>query len=266
MTAPEFVAGGDHRDTGRKQQGGHDAAGGALSGCVDLRVVGLAFDTVVPGMIVVAAVGVVLCVVLVVLGVVTDQVTQSEPVVGRDEVHRGGCRTASMIEDIRGAGQSGSQFADTVGGAAPIVTHIVAEPVVPLAPVRAPASDLVAEGAQIPGLSDHHLVGQDGIGGDEFLELVRLIDVVLSISDDRGGEIESKSVNPHVSDPVAQRIQDELEHPRRGGVHGVAAAGDVVVVEPVVGEPIVGGMIDAPEAQRRAFVAAFAGVVVDHIE
>ena len=51
------------------------------------------------------------------------------------------------------------------------------------------------------------------------------------------------------------------------GVEAVAGAGEVLV-EPlvVVEQPVVGGVVDAAEVQRRAQVVALGGVVVDHVE
>ena len=50
-------------------------------------------------------------------------------------------------------------------------------------------------------------------------------------------------------------------------VEGIAAAGIVDVEAAVVGhEPVVGGIVDAPKAERRAEFVAFGRVVVDHIQ
>ncbi len=47
----------------------------------------------------------------------------------------------------------------------------------------------------------------------------------------------------------------------------IPAAREVVVVAGLVGEkPVIGGVVDAAEAQRRAEVIAFGGMVVDDIE
>ena len=50
------------------------------------------------------------------------------------------------------------------------------------------------------------------------------------------------------------------------GVDGVAAAGGVEIVAPVVGQYVVAGVVEAAEAQRRPELVALGGVVVDHVE
>ncbi|MNW11014.1 hypothetical protein D3C71_2083610 [compost metagenome] len=54
----------------------------------DLRVVGRAFDAVVPRQVVIAAVLIVFVVGFVVFVVIRHQIVERETVVGRDEVHR----------------------------------------------------------------------------------------------------------------------------------------------------------------------------------
>ncbi len=50
-------------------------------------------------------------------------------------------------------------------------------------------------------------------------------------------------------------------------VQGVAGPGVVDVAAGIVGvEPVVGGVVDAAEAERRALVVALGGVVVDHVQ
>ena len=50
-------------------------------------------------------------------------------------------------------------------------------------------------------------------------------------------------------------------------VQRVPGAGVVDVVALLVGQqPVVGGVVDALERQRRAALVAFGGVVVDHVE
>src|SRR5262245_38063814 len=52
-----------------------------------------------------------------------------------------------------------------------------------------------------------------------------------------------------------------------GEIERVSATREVVVVTGLIGEkPIVGGIVDAAEVERRAKVIAFRGMIVDHIE
>ncbi|MND26782.1 hypothetical protein D3C80_172380 [compost metagenome] len=75
LGAAEFVTGDDHRRALSQQQGGEKVAHLAQAQCADLGIVGGAFDPMVPGQVVIAAVFVVFVVVFVVLVVVRDQVT-----------------------------------------------------------------------------------------------------------------------------------------------------------------------------------------------
>ena len=71
----------------------------------------------------------------------------------------------------------------------------------------------------------------------------------------------------HLGHPVAQRVHDQLHRVRVAHVEGVAGAGVVHVVALVVlDEAVVGRVVDALEAQRRAEVVALGGVVVDDVE
>ena len=81
------------------------------------------------------------------------------------------------------------------------------------------------------------------------------------------GEIEAEAVDVKHLDPVAQRVHHHLQHARMGELQRVAGAGVVLVEARLVGdEPVVGGVVDAAIAQRRAEMIAFGGVVVDHVE
>ena len=80
-----------------------------------------------------------------------------------------------------------------------------------------------------------------------------------------GSEVEAEPVDVHLLRPVAQRVGDQRERAGVPQVEGVAAAG-VVLVEPTVSQPVVAVVVQAAPGQRRAVVAALAGVVVDHVE
>ena len=101
---------------------------------------------------------------------------------------------------------------------------------------------------------------------DEVEERRQLVDLV-ELAGQGGREVEAEAVDVHLGDPVAQRVHDELEHVRVAHEEAVAGArGVVVVVLGVVDEPVVRGVVDAPEAQRRPELVALGGVVVDDVE
>jgi hypothetical protein len=75
----------------------------------------------------------------------------------------------------------------------------------------------------------------------------------------RRGEVEPEAVDVHLGDPVAQRVHEQRQHLRDGGRRGCSrsrcsrCSGPVAAVEPVVA-----GVVDALERQRRAGVVALA--------
>ena len=229
-------------------------------------LVGLALDAEVHALVVVVAVVVVLAVRLVVLRLVADEVVEREAVVGGDEVDAG-VRLASGagIEVGRAAepiGELGRLAADPL----PEAAHAVAVLAVPLRPADREVADLVAAGTDVPRLGDQLHLADDRVLVDDVEEAAELVDVV-QLARQRRGEVEAEAVDVHLGDPVAQRVHDQLEHPRAGGVERVAGPGVVDVVAPGRRvEPVVGGVVDAAEAERRAEVVALAGVVVDDVE
>ena len=71
----------------------------------------------------------------------------------------------------------------------------------------------------------------------------------------------------HFGDPIAQAIGDELQRVRRAHEQRVSGACGVEVVSAVVvDQTIVGAVVDAFEAEGRATVVAFGGMVVHHVE
>ncbi len=266
LGASQFVTSGDHRDTGGEQQARHHVLDLAVTEVVDAGVGGFTLDATVPGAVVVRAVPVALTVVLVVLHVVRDQVTHGEAVVGGDEVHRRGGAPSVVVEDVGGARHPGGEGLDAADGAAPEVAEEVAELVIPLTPSRSPVADLVAEGADVPGLGDHLDAVEGRVGRDDLLELVHLVDVVVAVAHQGGGEVEAEAVDAHLAYPVTHRVDDHVEHPGVGGVDRVAAAGHVVVIALVGGQPVVALMVDATEAQCGPLVTALGGVVVDDVD
>ena len=81
-----------------------------------------------------------------------------------------------------------------------------------------------------------------------------------------GGEVEAEAVDTHVAGPVAQAVHHHLQNARVGEVQRVAGAGVVDVVPRLGRQPVVGGIVDALEAERRSELVALGGVIVDHVE
>ena len=94
-----FVAGRDHRDSAREQQGAHQVAHRFAALLLHKRIRWFALDAVVERVVVARAVAVAFAVGLIVLDVVTDQVVQGEAIVCGDEVH-GAQGSGSAIDHI----------------------------------------------------------------------------------------------------------------------------------------------------------------------
>ena len=150
--------------------------------------------------------------------------------------------------------------------ALPVVTDVIAEPIVPFGPAGTEAAELIPIGADVPGLGDQFHTGENGIGVDLLPQGVVMDEVVLAVTEQRGGQVETESVNAHVLRPVAEGIDDQLPDHGCGGVHRVSAPGHVVVVPQIIGEAVVARVVDAAHGERRALVPALRGVVVDDIE
>ena len=137
---------------------------------------------------------------------------------------------------------------------------------VPLRPQWRELADLVAALADVPGLGDELDPGDHRVLVHHVEERGQLVHVV-ERAGQRGGQVEPETVHVHLGDPVAQRVHQHLQHVRVAYVEGVAAAG-VVDITPLVvgGQPVVAGVVDAAEAQRRPGLVALGGVVVDHVE
>jgi hypothetical protein len=90
---------------------------------------------------------------------------------------------------------------------------------------------------------------------------------VRRVAADGRGEIETKPVDVHLLDPIAEALEGEGAHLRCGEVEGVAAAREVLVARRVVRpQPVVGGVVDASQAERRAGGATLGGVVQNDVE
>ena len=90
--------------------------------------------------------------------------------------------------------------------------------------------------------------------------------MVMLVPQQGGSQVETESVDAHLGHPVPQRIQHQPLDPGLAGVQRIPAAGDVVVVAVVFGEPVVAAVVDPAQAQGRALVAALPGVVIDDIQ
>ena len=231
LGAAELVAVQQHRDALAQQQRRDEVALRSGPGAQDLGVVGRALDAVVPGPVVGLAVVVVLAVGVVVLLVVRHEVAHREAVVGGDEVDAGDRAPPRVLVEVGGPGQPRGELAER-RLAAPEVADGVAVLAVPLGPLRREAADLVAAGADVPGLRDQLDLADDRVLLHELEEGRQPVDVV-ELAGQRGGEVEAEAVDVHLGHPVAQRVHQQLERVRVPDVERVPGAG-VVHVELLV--------------------------------
>ena len=71
----------------------------------------------------------------------------------------------------------------------------------------------------------------------------------------------------HFLDPVAHAIDDEIARSRVSDGNGVAGAGAIGVATQVGAvEPIVSGVVQAAQTQRRSVFVAFHGVIENNVE
>ncbi len=269
MGAPALVAGGEegHADGGEKS--GEQAALQARAALEDGGVVGGAFDAAVGAVVAAVAVAVVLAVRLVVLAGVADEVGESEAVVGGDEIDAAEGGALAPAVHVLAAAETLGETGGGAGAVRPETPHAVAVFAIELAPGFGEGADLVAVHAHdVPGLGDELHLGKDGILGGGGEELAVGVECVTPVAGDGDGEIEAEAVHMHFGDPVTEAVEDEAEGRGAGGVHGIAAAGDIDVAGAVLVKavPVVEAVVQAAEHERGAALVALGGVVVDDIE
>ena len=182
-----------------------------------------------------------------------------------DEVDARPGLAAAMREEI---GRSAKARRERLGGRlrAPEIAHRIAELVVPLGPAGREGADLVAAGAAIPRLGDQLHALQLGILHHRLHEAVVRVEAA-GLAREDGAEVEAEAVDVHLLDPVAQAVRDHLDDARMRKVEGVAGAGVVDVVALLVrDQAVVRAVVDALEGERRPFLVALGGVVVDHVD
>ena len=78
-------------------------------------------------------------------------------------------------------------------------------------------------------------------------------------------EVEAEAVDPHLRDPVPQRVHDQPQGNGMARVERVAAAGGVHVPTPGI-EVVVATVVQAAEAEHRAVGACLGGVVEHDVQ
>ena len=265
LRAAEFVTRNDHRNTKRQQERRDEVPLLPLAKLDDFGFITQAFRAAVPAQIGVRPVGVVLLVGAIMLTVVADKICECETVMGGHEI-QARCRSApAMTVHVARSRNPECQIAQTAFVTAPKFAHIVAELVVPFAPARRKASMPISVRAKIPRFSNQLHAGQNRVllnAGEER----RLGREFLLRSRQTDGEVEAKTVNMHVVDPIAQGIHDHLQDARMADIQRVAASRRVAITSLVLLETIIRGVVDPAKRKRRSKFVDFAGVIEDDVE
>ena len=219
--------------------------------CIDPVVVRRAFGAAVPTVVVVRAIAIFLAVRLVMFLVVAHEIAQREAVVSGDEIEARARAPAIVCVEIAAAGQSRGQLADRAAVAFPKAPHAVAILAVPLGPEHGKIADLIAVRPEIPRLGDELHLREHRVLVDDIEKRAEAIDLP-QLAGERAGEIEAEAIDVHFQHPIAQRIHDELQRARVRDVERIAASGEIDVARAVVGQPVVGGVIDAAQRKRWA--------------
>ena len=101
---------------------------------------------------------------------------------------------------------------------------------------------------------------------NDFKEGVQFVHAFVITRQGRS-QIESKSVDMHLENPIAQAVHHQLQRAWMQQVKGVARAGEIQIETRIIGlQSVISGIIDAAEAQRRPELIPFRGVIVNHVE
>ena len=150
----ELVSGNQHRRAKRQKQRCQHGAGTVIAVVPNGTVCGFAFLTGIPAPVGIRAVAVVFAVGLVMLMIVTDQITQAKTIMRRYKINAGPDITVVVIKDIAGTGNAAGKLADLIFVAFPKTADNIAVFVIPFRPARRESPDLITADADIPRLGN----------------------------------------------------------------------------------------------------------------
>ena len=266
LCAPHLVTHEHHRHPRGQHGHGEEVLHLSRPQPVDVGIFGRPFHSTVPASVVVGAVAIVLAVRLVVFPVVGNEVVQGEPVVTRHEVDALLGLALLVAVERRAADQAIGKPLDRAFLAAEEAADIVAEASVPFLPAVADEGAYLVQAGGIPRLGDELRPRQHRVRLDipqhrrvrhHVARLVQLQDRC---------EIEPEAIHVHHVDPVAQTVHDHPPHDGMIAVERVPGSAVVRVTRPIRLENVVGRVVQSAEAQRRARVIAFGGMVEHDVE
>ncbi len=164
------------------------------------------------------------------------------------------------------AGDARGELARHPRVSTPVAAHRIAVAIVPFAPAGGKRAEAMAAGADVPGLRHELEAPQHGILRDRLQQRRRGIEAVVAAGEG-GGEVEAEAVHAGGPRVVAQRVHGEAQHRRAVERQRVAASRIVGVMRVVAGQgAVVGGVVQAAQAQRRPQFVAFARVVEHDVQ
>ena len=170
-----------------------------------------------------------------------------------------------MIKAFRRPQKPRRKIAGLPGIALPEPPRPVAKLVVPFVERVRKCPQLIAAGADIPRFGNQLDACQNRVLPDRIQKAAIWVKAV-TLAPQNGGQIEPEAVDMEGLDPIAQAVHHHAQHHRMGQIQRVSCAGIIHVISPAPGQPIVAGVVEAPERQCRAKLIAFRRVVVDHVQ
>ncbi len=143
---------------------------------------------------------------------------------------------------------------------------IVPEFSVPFLPAVPDKAAHLVETGGIPGFGDQLGAGQYRVGLNVPEDRGVFQGMAGFVAGEDGGEIEPEAVHVHLSDPVAEAVEDQTTDDRLIGVQGVPGAGVVGISGPVFLQNVVGVVLESFKTEGRSPVIAFGRVVIHHVE
>ena len=181
-----------------------------------------ALDAAVPAAVVGGAVAVVLAVGLVVLVVVADRSASVKPSWAVTKLMLARGRRPRAAEEVARAGERATRVAPSRAARrrARSGARVSRKRSFHSRPAGREAADLVAAGADVPGLGDQLDVRQHRVLRERVEEAARRGRSRRPSRAERRREVEAEAVDVHLLDPVAQRVHDHLQHARMAQVRG----------------------------------------------
>ncbi len=118
----------------------------------------------------------------------------------------------------------------------------------------------------VPGFGDNFGIGQHRILANRFDQRRIGYQLAGAIAAENGREIEAKTVDVIIMDPVSQAMKNHFADDGVVAVDGVSATRIVFVIAFVVFQHVIDGVFQTLEAQDRSSLVAFASVIENDIQ